>query len=181
MRQITLDYQARGFKVVSLFGDIEFDNLKNWMRGELQIKLDTCAPDSQVSRAENAIRFVKERLRSIQCETPFEKYPKRLTIEMTRRVTVLINSFRRKSGVHAVIPPRQILVGKKFKTSLCKIDELVLAYNAKSTNKTSKPRAFHALYIGPNDTGIGHSVFKLASKNTIVTPRCKPIPMPNTK
>ena len=29
MRQIILDYQARGFKVVSAFGDGEFDNLKD--------------------------------------------------------------------------------------------------------------------------------------------------------
>ena len=116
MRQITFDYQARGFKVVSAFGGGEFNNLKDWMRDKLHINLDTCAADSQVPRAENLIRFVKERLRSIQCETPFNKYPKGLTIEMTRRVTVLIKSFRRKSGVHAVMSPRQILFGKKFKT-----------------------------------------------------------------
>ena len=62
MRQITLDYQAKGFKVVSAFGDSEFDSLKDWMRGELHINLDTCAADPHVPRAENIIRFVKERL-----------------------------------------------------------------------------------------------------------------------
>ena len=55
--------------------------------------------------------------------------------------------------------------------------ELVLAYDVKSDIKTSKPRAFYALYIGPNDGGTGHSVFKLSTKAMIVTPRCKPIPM----
>ena len=89
---------------------------------------------------------------------------------MTKRATILINSFRRKSGVHAVMSPRQILFGKKFKTSLYKINELVLAYDVKSDNKTSKPRAFYALYIGPNDGGTGHSVFKLSTKSMIVTP-----------
>ena len=49
----------------------------------------------------------------------------------------------------------------------------------KSDNKTHKPRAYHALYIGPNDAGTGHSVFKLATKKILVTPRCKPIPMHN--
>ena len=57
--------------------------------------------------------------------------------------------------------------------------ELVLAYDVQSNNKMSKPRAFYALYIGPNDGGTGHSVFKLSTKTMIVTPRCKPIPMPN--
>ena len=98
---------------------------------------------------------------------------------MTRRVTVLINSFRRKSGVHAVMSPKHILFGKKFKTLLCKMGELVLAYNVKSDNKISKPRVLHTLYIRHNDVGTGHSVFKLATKKMIVIPRCKPIPMPD--
>ena len=51
MRQITLDYQAREFNVISAFSDSEFDNLKDWMRGELHINLDTCAVDSHVPRA----------------------------------------------------------------------------------------------------------------------------------
>ena len=57
--------------------------------------------------------------------------------------------------------------------------ELVLAYDVKSNNKTSKPRAFYALYIGPNDGGTGDSVFKLSTKTMIMTPRCKPIPIPD--
>ena len=111
------------------------------MGGKLQINLDTCAADSHVPRAESAIRFVKERLRSIQCETPLSRYPKRLTIKMTRRVTIFINSFRKKSGVYPMMSPRQLLLGKKFKTPLYKMGELVLAYNVTLNNKTSKPRA----------------------------------------
>ena len=78
---------------------------------------------------------MKERLRSIQFKTLFKKYPKRLTIEMTKRATVLINSFRRKLGVHAVISLRQIIFGKKFKTPLCKMGELALAYDVKWDSK----------------------------------------------
>ena len=56
--------------------------------------------------------------------------------------------------------------------------ELVLAYDVQWNNKTSTLRVFFALYIGPNDGGTGHSVFKLSTKSMIVTTRCKPIPMP---
>ena len=133
-------------------------------RQELHIDLTTCAADSHVPRAENAIRFIKERLRSIQYETPFKKFLRRLTIETVKRVTVLINSFKRKSGVHLVMSPRQVLFGKKSKTPLCKIGKLVMAYNVTSNNKKIDPRAFFVLYIGPNDSGTGHIVFKLATK-----------------
>ena len=57
--------------------------------------------------------------------------------------------------------------------------ELVLAYDAPSNNKTSKPRAFYALYIEPNDGGTGHLVFKLSTKSMIITPICKSVPMPD--
>ena len=80
---------------------------------------------------------------------------------MVKRVTGLINSFRRKSGVHPVMSPRQILFGNKLNTSLCKIGELVMAYNVTSSNKSTDPRAFFALYIGPNDSGTGHTVLSL--------------------
>ena len=90
-------------------------------------------------------------------------------------VVVLINSFKKKSGVHPVISPRLILFGKKFKTPLCKIGELVMAYDVTTSNKTTHPRAFYALYIVPNDSGTGHQVFKLATKKLLTTPKCKPL------
>ena len=96
---------------------------------------------------------------------------------MVKRVTVLINLFRRKYGVYPVISPRQILFGKKFKTPLFKIGKLVMAYNVTSSNKTIDPRAFFALYIGPNDSGNGHAAFKLTMKRLATILKCKPKPM----
>ena len=98
---------------------------------------------------------------------------------MTKRATVLINSFKRKSGVHSVMTPRQLIFGKIFQTPLCKMGELVLVYDVQLNKKTSQPRVFYALYIGPNHGRTGHSVFKLSTKSMIVTPRCKSISMPN--
>ena len=102
LRSIVLNYQTRGSKATSVFGDRAFEPLVEWIRHDLHIDLTTCAADSPVPQAEKTIRFVKERLRYIQCEIPFKKYLKRLTIKMVKRVTVLINLFRRKSGVHDV-------------------------------------------------------------------------------
>ena len=73
--------------------------------------------------------------------------------------------------------PRQILFSKKFKTPLCKIGKLVIAYDVTARNKTTYLRAFFALYIGPNDSGTGHTVFKLTTKRLVTTLKCKPKPM----
>ena len=69
-------------------------------------------------------------------------------------------------------------MGSIFKTPLCKIGELVMAYDVKTSNKTTHPRAFYALYIGPNDNSTGHSVFKLSTRQLLTTSKCKPVPMP---
>ena len=83
---------------------------------------------------------------------------------MVKRVTVLLNLFRRKSGVHPVMPPRQFVFRKKFKTPLCKIGELVMAYNV----------TFFTLYVGPIDSSSGHTVFKLSTEKLVITPKCQP-------
>ena len=59
--------------------------------------------------------------------------------------------------------PRQILYAQKFKTPLCKINELVMADDVTANNKTMIPKAFYTLYIGPYDSNTGHQVFKLSS------------------
>ena len=125
------------------------------MGQNFHVDLTNYTADLHVLQAENAIRFIKERIRCIQSETQFTKFPKRLTIEMVKRVTVRINLFRKESGVHLVISPRQLMFGKKFRTPLCKIGKLVMAYNMTSNNTTANPRAFFALYIGPNNSDPG--------------------------
>ena len=75
--------------------------------------------------------------------------------------------------------PRQILFGKKCKTPLCKIGELVMVYDVTANNKTTILRAFYTLYIGPNNSGTGHQVFKLSLKRLVTMPKCKPVPIPD--
>ena len=179
LRIIVKDYQSRGFNVISASGDIEFEPLKEWMKEELNVVLNTCDRDGHVPRIERAIQFIKERVRCIQSGMPFRYLPRRLTIEMVRRAVIFINSFPRRGGIHNVMSPRQILYGKRFIIPLCKFGEYVLAYNAESGNKTNIPRVFSALYIAPNDNGTGHKVFKLQTKKVVSTRKCTAQPMPD--
>ena len=116
LKHIVAEYKTRGFQVCTASGDNAFAPLKEWMLEELDIVLTTCDSDSHVPRVENAIKFVKERVRCVQSEVPFRKLPRRFIIELVKRIVVLINSFARKSGVHSVMSPRQIMFGRKFIT-----------------------------------------------------------------
>ena len=178
LKHIVAEYKTRGFQVRTASGDNAFAPLKEWMLEELDIVLTTCDSDSHVPRVENAIKFVKERVRCVQSELPFRKLPRRFTIELVKRIVVLINSFARKSGVHSVMSPRQIMFGWKFIPPLCKIGELVLAYDTYGSNDTGQKRAFYGLYIELNENGTGHCMFKLQTKRMVTTPKCKLKPMP---
>ena len=54
-----------------------------------------------------------------------------------------------------------------------------MAYIVQANDKMSQSRAFYVLYIGPNNGGTGHSVFKSSTKQMIITPRCKTVPIPD--
>ena len=62
-------------------------------------------------------------------------------------------------------------MGLAFKTPLCKIEGLVIAYDIKTSNKTLHPRTFYTLYIVLTDSNTGHSVFKLSTKQLLATPK----------
>ena len=52
-----------------------------------------------------------------------------------------------------------------------------MAYDVTSSNKTIDPRAFFALYLGPNDSSSDRIVFMLATKRLVTKPKCEPKPM----
>ena len=54
-----------------------------------------------------------------------------------------------------------------------------MAYNNNAENSKLYPRTFYTLYIGPNDNGIGHLIFRLSTKQILTTMKYGPVPMPN--
>ena len=52
-----------------------------------------------------------------------------------------------------------------------------MAYNTNDSNKKLHPKTIYALYIGPNDSGTGHSVFNFSTKQLLTTPKRKYVPM----
>ena len=53
-----------------------------------------------------------------------------------------------------------------------------MAYDTNVGNNTLRPRTFFVLYIGPNDNGIGHLIFKLSTKQILITMKYQPVSVP---
>ena len=106
LRSIMKEYTPRGFKVVSAFGDNEFRPLKEMLRSEDQVALETCDTDTHVPAVERTNRFLKERIRCIRCKMPFKRIPRQLMREIAIRAADLINSIPQKGGVHNAMSAR---------------------------------------------------------------------------
>jgi hypothetical protein len=106
---------------------------------------------------------------------PYKKIPKRFTIEMVHKVTMLINSLPKQNGIHSVLSAREIVTGKKFRCPSIKIGQYVQGHTGGS-NSTDQERSVNALYIGRADNGSGHTVFKLNTKQPVSVNRFTVIP-----
>jgi hypothetical protein len=106
---------------------------------------------------------------------PYKKIPKKFTIEMVHKVTMLINSLPKQNGIHSVLSPREIVTVKNFRCPSIKIGQYVQGHTGGS-NSTDQERSVDALYIGWADNGSGHTVFKLNTKQPVSVNRVTIIP-----
>jgi hypothetical protein len=106
---------------------------------------------------------------------PYKKIPKRFTIEMVNKITMLVNSLPKQNGIHSVLSPREIVTGKKFRCPSIKIGQYVQGHTGR-TNSTNQERSVDSLYIDRADNGSGHVVFKLNAKQPISVNQVTVIP-----
>jgi hypothetical protein len=129
-------YRSKGiFTVVTIEADGAFDCIKHDLQDKpYQVVLTTCDADRHVETVERQIRFLKERIRAVRLMMPYKKIPKRFTIEMVHRVTMLINSLPKQNGIHSVLPPREIVSGKKFRCPSIKIGQYIQGHRGGSNS-----------------------------------------------
>jgi hypothetical protein len=170
-------YKCRSvFNVASIEADGAFESIKHELQAKpYNITLTTCDADRHVETIERQIRFLKERIRAVRVMMPYKKLPKRFTIEMVNRITILINSLPKQNGIHSVLSPREIVTGKKFRCPSIRIGQYVQGHTG-GTNSTEEERSIDGLYIGRADNGSGHIVFKLNTKQPVSVNRVTPIP-----
>ena len=71
------------------------------------------------------------------------------------------------------------MTGKKLHIPKCNIGQYVHGH-LPTTNDTDIPRTTEGLYLGTNDNGTGHYIFKLETKKKISVPRVTVAPLPDS-
>ena len=90
-----------------------------------------------------------------------KKVPLQLMRELVTSSIKMVNSIRRKEGVHPVMSAGQIVTGRKMVLPPYSPGPYVYAVYGNTTNSVNDMRTFEALYFRPNDEGGGHFVYNI--------------------
>jgi hypothetical protein len=106
-------YERAGFRVRTILMDGEFQKVRDLIP---RIECNMTAAKEHVSKAEWAIRKIKERTRGLVATLPFQHIPRHMKIKFLYFMVLWLNAFPVKNGILAVYSPRDCLCGGKWTT-----------------------------------------------------------------
>jgi AAA ATPase containing von Willebrand factor type A (vWA) domain len=160
LRQV---YHSRGFKIVTIHADEEFEKLRSHM---LPGRLLSPDPGGHVPEVERSIRTMKEGCRAAIHGLPYSVYPKEMLRGLIRKITLLSNAFPADHGVSDNLSPRNLV------DNLPNLDYhsikipfgayCQLAVDEQITN-TTRPRTIGAIVLDPVGTNKKYRYMSLES------------------
>ena len=162
IKKFKLDYMIQDFVVKAIYTDQAFESCKTELN-EQGITLNCCDTNSHVPFIKQAIRFVKERVRCMRLMLlkKIKRIPARLMRELVVSTVNMINSIKRKGGVHPVMSLRLIVTGGKMIMLPYPPGSYIYGVKGGTTNSIDNMRTFPTLYLCPNDEGGGHFVYNI--------------------
>ena len=158
--QVIQMYTARGFSIVMIRGDFEFNGIANQV-AELPSapRLDLVSR-GHIGPVERNIQYVKQKGRSLWASLPYEQLPGMMVIYLVLHATRVVNYFPRSGGIPNY-SPRMIMRDEQLS-----MDELRLPFGTyvqvkePSTQSNSMlPRTRGAIALGPSGNTTGGQVF----------------------
>ena len=158
--QVIQMYTARGFRIVMIRGDFEFNGIANQV-AELPSapRLDLVSR-GHIGPVERNIQYVKQKGRSLWASLPYEQLPGIVVIYLVLHATRVVNYFPRSGGIPNY-SPRMIMRDEQLS-----MDELRLPFGTyvqvkePSTQSNSMlPRTRGAIALGPSGNTTGGQVF----------------------
>ena len=101
------EYTKRGFEVVDIHADKEFECLRESMGNAF---LEICGPDEHVPEVES-IRTMKETMQATAHGLPYRRFPKLMIAELVAMATRCLNGFPKDDGVSEHMSPHSIITG----------------------------------------------------------------------
>ena len=152
-------YQHRGFQVMDIHADKEFECLKEDLR---PININIVGADEHVHDIEHSIRTVKDRVRSTVHGLPYKRYPRIMMIKLVGNTMCNINQLPALNGISEHMSPLSIVTGQKM-VSYAKLrvsfGSYVQVHESMDRTNTTEPRTIGAIALGMSSSRSGHYEF----------------------
>jgi hypothetical protein len=106
-------YERAGFRVRTILMDREFEKVRDLIP---HVECNTTAAKEQVSKAERAIRTIKERTQGLVATLPFQHIPRHMKIKFVYFMVLWLNAFPVKNKSWRCIPLGNCLCGGEWTT-----------------------------------------------------------------
>ncbi len=180
LKQIRNLYHHRGFKIVMIHADPEFEPLRDSLI-EQKISLNICGTNEHVPEAERGIRTCKERNRTTVVGLPYKRMPKLLKRNIVLQSALFLNLLPHQDGVSEVFSPRTIVTGIPTdfnKQCRVPIGAYCEVYDEPNPSNTETPRTTSAIALRPVDNLQGsYSFMSLETGARIVRRSWKELPV----
>ena len=175
IRSICRLYQRHGFKVESLHADSEFEPI----RSKFPV-INTSDADDHQPDIEQAIRTVKDWVRSTYRMLPYKYIPRLMVVHLVQNTIFWLNAFPVDNGWSSKHSPRYIMTGKHLdynKHVRAEFGEYVQTHEEHDSDMHE--RTVGTICLGPNGNQQGgHYFMSLVTGVRLVQSCWTPLPLP---
>ena len=168
-------YHQRGFRIVSMLADPEFEPI----RPEFPY-LNCCAANEHVPDIERYVRTVKDRVRSTYPMLPFKRVPRVMLIHLIKNTVFWLNALPARDGVSSTHSPRYLMTGQELNYNnhvRLEFGEYVQTHEEHTNNMNETTMG--AICLGPTGNQQGsHWFLSLATGARVSCRRWTQLPMP---
>ena len=173
-------YQGRGFNVVDVHADMDFECIKHDIRPML---MNLNAHDDHVGEVERSIRTIKERVCADVHSMLFRRLPKMMIVELVRRAILILNQFPAQDGVSGTLSPLTIMTGKPnpdYHSMKVEFGSYAQVFEENSPTNTNKSRTTGAIALNPTGNAQGDYYFmSLSTWKRLSRAQWTVLPMPD--
>ena len=174
-------YQGRGFNIVDIHADMDFECIKDEVR---LTRMNLNAHDDHVGEIERLIRTIKERVRADVHSMPFKRLPKMMVVELVRRAVLVLNQFPALDGVSDTLSPLSIMTGVSspdYHSMKVEFGSYVQVFEENNPTNTNKSRTTGAIALNPTGNAQGdHFFMSLSTWKRLSRAQWTVLPMPDT-
>ena len=165
-------YRARGFNIVDVHADNEFECVKEELR---PIHMDNVPADRHIGEIERSVKTVKERLRSTAHGLPFKRIPKLLVTHIVADAVRCLNQFPWANGISANTSPLSIVTGAAapdYNNMRVELGQYVQVFEPSDPTNTPKARSLGSIALTSTGNANGDYYFFVSGN------RCPYFPAP---